>query len=41
VNWSAVVSPSAVPLPVRRSTSHSSATRCIQLPLTEITWPAK
>jgi hypothetical protein len=34
------VIPSADPLPwVRSSTSQSCATRCIQLPVFEITWP--
>ena len=39
-NWSAVVRPTAKALPVRVSTSHISATICIQLPLIETSWPA-
>ena len=35
------VRPTATPLPVSCSTSHVSATICIQLPLSEITCPAK
>ena len=39
-NCSPVVMPSAVPLPwVSSSTSQSCATRCIQVPVLEITWP--
>jgi hypothetical protein len=33
--------PTSVPLPVRRRISHTSATVCIQLPLSETTCPAK
>ncbi len=40
-NWLAVVRPTANPLPVSWSTSHISATICIQFPLSETTWPAK
>ncbi len=39
-NCSPVATPSAVPLPwVSWSTSQSWATRCIQVPLLEMTWP--
>ena len=40
-NWSAATRPTAVPLPVRCRISQTSATICIQLPLTETTWPMK
>ncbi len=40
-NCSAEVTPTATPLSVSRSTSHISATICIQLPLSEMIWPAK
>ena len=40
-NCSAAVRPTAVPVPVSFTTSHISATVCIQLPESEITWPAK
>ncbi len=40
-NCSAAVSPTATPLPVIWTTSHISATVCIQLPERETTWPAK
>ena len=33
--------PTATPLPVSCTTSHISATICIQLPVIETTWPAK
>jgi hypothetical protein len=35
------VRPTETPLPVSFRTSHVSATICIQLPLTEMTWPVK
>ena len=34
-NWSAVVTPTATPLPVSERTSHISAIICIQLPESE------
>jgi hypothetical protein len=40
-NCSAVTVPSAVPDPVRRSTSQDCATACIQLPDSEIACPMK
>jgi hypothetical protein len=40
-NCSAAVSPTTTLLFVRRSTSHISATICIQLPLSEMIWPMK
>jgi hypothetical protein len=40
-NCSAAVRPTATPLPVSCTTSHISATVCIQLPESETTWPAK
>ncbi len=40
-NCSADTTPSAVPLPVSSSTSHDWATRCIQVPDSEITCPVK
>jgi hypothetical protein len=40
-NWSAVVRPTATPLPVRPRISQIAATVCIQLPESEISWPAK
>ena len=40
-NWSAEVTPTATPLPVRERISHISATICIQLPDSETSWPAK
>jgi hypothetical protein len=40
-NWSAVVSPTATPLPVSDRITHSSATVCIQLPEIETSWPMK
>ena len=40
-NCRPVAMPRAVPLPwVSSSTSQSCATRCIQVPLLETTWPA-
>ena len=39
-NCSAAVMPTATPLPVRCTTSHISATVCIQLPEMETIWPA-
>jgi hypothetical protein len=41
VNWSAVVTPSATPLPVMRSTSHICAIACIHVPVAETNWPMK
>jgi len=40
-NCSAVVRPTARPLPVSESTSQTSATICIQLPEIETIWPVK
>jgi hypothetical protein len=40
-NCSAAVRPTAMPLSVSRTTSHISATICIQLPLIEMICPAK
>ncbi len=40
-NCSAVVTPTASPLPVRERTNHISAIICIQLPDSETSWPAK
>ena len=40
-NWSAVVMPTATPLPVSARISQISATVCIQLPDSETSWPAK
>ena len=40
-NWRQAVMPTARPLPVSLSTSQVSATICIQLPLSDTTWPAK
>ena len=40
-NWSAVVIPTATPLPVSERTSHISAIICIQLPDSETSWPVK
>jgi hypothetical protein len=40
-NCSAVLIPSATPLPVSVSTSQSWATRCIQVPTTDTAWPVK
>ena len=40
-NWSAAVTPTATPLLVSSRISHISATVCIQLPLSETSWPAK
>jgi hypothetical protein len=40
-NCSAVVKPTATPLPVSDRTTHSSATVCIQLPEIETSWPTK
>jgi hypothetical protein len=37
----AVVSPSCVPLCVRSSTRNDWAIVCIQVPITEISWPKK
>jgi hypothetical protein len=36
-----VVAPTATPLPVSVRISQISATTCIQLPLSETSWPAK
>ena len=40
-NWSAVVTPTATPLPVSERITQISATICIQLPDTETSCPAK
>ena len=40
-NWSPAVRPTETPLPVSWTTSHISATFCIQLPVIEMTWPVK
>ena len=40
-NCSAAVRPTETPLPVSCTTSHISATVCIQLPVMETTWPLK
>jgi hypothetical protein len=40
-NWSAVVAPTARPLPVRVRTTHISAIICIQLPDSETSCPVK
>jgi hypothetical protein len=40
-NCRAEVTPTATPLPVSWRISHISATICIQLPLSETSWPAK
>ena len=40
-NWSAVVTPTATPLPVSVRISQISATVCIQLPEIETSWPTK
>ena len=40
-NWHAMTRPSQAPLPVSCSTSQPRATVCIQVPLTETSWPAK
>ena len=40
-NCSAAVRPTETPLPVSWTTSHISATFCIQLPVIETTWPLK
>ena len=40
-NCRAVETPSATPEPVRRRTSHVSATVCIHVPASEIAWPVK
>ena len=40
-NCSAVVRPTARPLPVRLRTSQIAATVCIQVPESEISWPLK
>ncbi len=37
-NWSAVAVPSTTAEPVRVMTSHASATFCIHVPVTEISW---
>jgi hypothetical protein len=39
--WIAVVSPSTMPESVSSSTSHAWLTFCIQVPITEMDWPAK
>ena len=41
VNCSAVVTPTASALPVSVSTSQSSPTVCIQVPLSDTIWPQK
>jgi hypothetical protein len=40
-NCSPAVTPTAVPLPVSCTTSHISATICIQLPEIDTAWPTK
>ena len=41
VNWRAVVTPRATPLPVSLSTSQLWAVICIHVPVSETSWPAK
>ncbi len=40
-NWRPAVTPTETPEPVICTTSHISATVCIQLPEIETIWPAK